>query len=1142
MRIERLSLDAFGHFTGTALDFGRGDQVSDFHVVHGPNEAGKTTLMEGYLRLIYGFQHREPYAFLHQRPNLRVSGLLQIGGASQAVTRLPSRKGNLRGAQDAILPESAIASHLGGLALEDYRRLLCLDDETIETGGEDIANAKGDIGRLLFSAAAGVANLNAVLEAERTKASELYRRRASTTRVAELKRELADVEEEIRQVDVSAHAWRKLKDALRTATQEETAAREARDALRAEQTRTAAMRRAIPKLGELDRLAAEIADCADYPERIDVNPEHLVEMTTERGRTEAELARVTAELQELARERETIVVDPDHLDLGPKLDDLDELRSRMQTAARDIPRRETMRREAEADMRRAARELGAPDDCDLAALVVSSRDIDELEDLRERMRTAIEARQAGLRAIEDHEARIAKAKKAHQDLLDNPPARTGLVDLLKRFDADVLAADFSTATQAIASAEEALQEAVDELSTGGRTFGDIPDCPVDAATAASLAGDHAGAVEAITRADDRLAGLDEEVAAIKAKIASLRAESRIVGDDEARAAVERRDRLWADHRAALTSGSADRFEAAMQEVDALGAARLAHASDLGELRTLTRDLAETEARAAATRERRGTLAGQVRGIEEEVTGLCTRIGLPPLSPEAFSEWVARHGRAAGEKRRRDGIAERHQGVLARAARLLEELTPIVALETPTFDAAIRAARQLAEDERTYLTDLRAAADRISELQEDLAELERERTTRDTRAGQTREDWVSRVNELFAGVLSADTVAGAPGRLRDIREHDLTRRQAARQVSTMQADQHQFTTGITALGDATGIRDDDPLELFRQLRDLAGQAEKRMERRRELDRKLQHGDRARTELTTKLRDLDRKVADLGAVFPRSVETGTLEALRKAVGTGIDVIATRGRIAELEQAVLDDISVRTIAEARHLLADKTISVLEARERSLEADLEHAEACLSSRTTARANAERDLAGVTGDTAAAELVERRNTLQMQIEETLIDYLERDIGLRLADEAIRRYRDEHRSGMMTATERAFAELTNGAYEKLVTQPDGASEVLLAIDAAGTTKQIGDLSKGTRFQLYLALRAAAYEQMVAQGVQLPFFCDDVFETFDEERTRAACRLMERIGRHGQAVYLTHHRHVVEIAREVCAAPPVIHEL
>ena len=89
-------------------------------------------------------------------------------------------------------------------------------------------------------------------------------------------------------------------------------------------------------------------------------------------------------------------------------------------------------------------------------------------------------------------------------------------------------------------------------------------------------------------------------------------------------------------------------------------------------------------------------------------------------------------------------------------------------------------------------------------------------------------------------------------------------------------------------------------------------------------------------------------------------------------------------------------------------------------------------------------------------------------------------------------------------------------------------------------KQAQDMSKGTRFQLYLALRAAAYEQLAGQGASLPFFCDDIFETFDEERTRSACRVMERVGRRGQAIYLTHHQHVVDIAREVCRDGVQIH--
>jgi len=1141
MRIEQLSLDFFGHFTGKVIEFGKAGQASDFHVIYGPNEAGKTTIMEAYLRLLYGFPHREPYDFKHQRQNLRISGLLDIGGETRLFTRLPSRKGNLRGEADAALPETAIASHLGGLSLEDYRNLLCLDDDTIEKGGEDIANARGDIGRLLFSAAAGVADLNAVLEQARAEANGIYKKRASTTRVAELKRELSQVEDSIRTRDVSAHAWRKLKDALQAAREEEVQARQERDKLRSEQASIAALRRALPRLGELDRLAEEIAEFADYPERIDINPEDLVTMKTDRGQADAELRRLLSDLEETEQARAALVIDADRLALAEQLDDLDELRSRMQTAALDLPRRERTHREALADMARIARDLGAPEGCDVTALVASPEDIAILEDLRDKMRDAAAAWETEQREIAGLQTRIEQARKSHQSLLEAPP-QMGLVDLLKRFDADTLAPAVATATQAIASADTALEQALDALSTGACSFDALPDLPVDPSTAEQLAQRHADLAEKIERLDDKLESLDGDIAAVKAKTTRISEDARIVSDEEEQEARARRDSLWQAHRETLTSESADNFEPAMKTLDDIHAVRLAHASELGELRKLLQDLAVAEARAKTTREQRDRLAEQAREIESQVHGSCSQLGLPALSPSAFSDWVARHAKAVTATRQRDRLAEQHRETLDRAERLRQALAPFVALETPTFDAALAAARRLAETERLYHDKVRAAEEKVAALEE---ELERrkvgQRALEDT-AAKAAEAWTTQVRELFGGMLQPDRLAAGLGPLRELREHNEKRRHAERQVNAMQDDQRRFTTAIGNLGARFGIEESDPLDTFRRLQELADRAQAAKALHEELGAKLQDGAARRAELEAKLEDIDRKVAELGTVFPEAVDTETIDALRIAVGKGLDIIAKRKRVAELERQILDDLSPRTVEDVRQLLAGETATTLEAKATSLEADLNLAEGRLSTATVARANAERDLGNVTGSAEIAELVEQRATLQMQIEEAVLEYLEWDFGLRLAEDAIRRYRDKHRSDMMAATERAFYELTNGAYRKLQTQPDGATEILLAIDASGTPKQIGDMSKGTRFQLYLALRAAAYEQMVAQGVQLPFFCDDVFETFDEDRTRAACRLMERIGRSGQAIYLTHHRHVVEIAKEVCEVQPVIHEI
>lgn len=56
IRLRKLDLELFGGFTSKQFDFGPRRDVGtpDFHVIYGPNEAGKTTTMEGYLRLLYG--------------------------------------------------------------------------------------------------------------------------------------------------------------------------------------------------------------------------------------------------------------------------------------------------------------------------------------------------------------------------------------------------------------------------------------------------------------------------------------------------------------------------------------------------------------------------------------------------------------------------------------------------------------------------------------------------------------------------------------------------------------------------------------------------------------------------------------------------------------------------------------------------------------------------------------------------------------------------------------------------------------------------------------------------------------------------------------------------------------------------------
>ena len=140
-----------------------------------------------------------------------------------------------------------------------------------------------------------------------------------------------------------------------------------------------------------------------------------------------------------------------------------------------------------------------------------------------------------------------------------------------------------------------------------------------------------------------------------------------------------------------------------------------------------------------------------------------------------------------------------------------------------------------------------------------------------------------------------------------------------------------------------------------------------------------------------------------------------------------------------------------------------------------------------------------------------------------------------------RSYRQHHRSSMMSHASAAFRTISRGAYTDLASQPNKEKEDLIAIGADGSSKIASALSKGTRFQLYLALRVAGYHEFARMRPPVPFIADDIMETFDDFRAEEAIRLLADMGDVGQVIYLTHHRHLCDIARRVCPGIRV-HEL
>lgn len=112
---------------------------------------------------------------------------------------------------------------------------------------------------------------------------------------------------------------------------------------------------------------------------------------------------------------------------------------------------------------------------------------------------------------------------------------------------------------------------------------------------------------------------------------------------------------------------------------------------------------------------------------------------------------------------------------------------------------------------------------------------------------------------------------------------------------------------------------------------------------------------------------------------------------------------------------------------------------------------------------------------------------------------------------------------------RHLQRLTLGKYRNVWT-PLGERQLRID-DDQNRTLTVEQLSRGTREQLFLAIRLALVEELARQGTRLPMVLDDVLVNFDQERSEAATEVLRDFAQQGYQVLLfTCHRHLAEKAQ------------
>ncbi|MGL4413883.1 AAA family ATPase [Roseinatronobacter monicus] len=1122
MRLERLGLMRYGHFTDAAVTFPRpAGTAPDLHVIYGPNEAGKSTLFSAWLDLLFGIPTRTAYNFLHDNRALRIEADISSASGALALARL---KGNtntlLDRATDAPLPEAALGAALGGLDRDAYTTMFSLDDDTLESGGESILDSKGDLGQLLFSASAGLADLSEALRALHEEGAAWFRPTGRKFQLSAHKTRLAELVAERKAVDLQVSAWRKLSQTRAQAEASYLAARARRSET---QTRAEQLRRDLDALPMLQRLNALQARLAELPEPQPL-PADWGSALTDWMREEAELAALLPEARraqaECARALDTLKDDPEALALLPRLEGLEGQFGAIARQQADLPKRREELAELQDQMTRLVDRLERPGLTPADAILAPT--------IAQGLADLIEA-DAVLRSAEAiAQQEMDKAQRALQDRPDTPPLEGAALARLAPLVEDLRRADLlrhsADAAEKLEAAQAARAQAFAALAPWQGTAADLAalDLPSPDSLRA-LDGTLTQAMQDARAAQGECDRLQELVARLRADTCA----AQPVSAAEAAAARTARDAAWTAHLGDLTRQSAEAFAVALQADDAVSAARLEQAGLAERLRVVAQEHAALDLALA----RNVAASQQVAQVQAQVSAHWALLGVKGQGRHIADliDWLARRHRALEAQARLHECTAAQRALADRlggAAKSLGAALAALGRPLPSADYAT----SLAEAEA-----LLATAEVLRQTARLRADLDA-RALAVTQAQQARADWQKDWDRLCAATwigTPAPTARDMRARLAIVAELDRLAPQAdtmMRRIARIEEDIDSFTATLTQLAQTLNLPPAPQIDsLWPQLRQRLKQAQATQNERARLQTERAGAQERLDALALRHERLHAAIAPLQAHFG----TDSLAEIARQ----IDAIARATELSAEYASLHHDL-------AAHLRASDPVPEI-ARLGALDVDQARAEAETLAATLAAqddalrtayadlAEAEKALEGTGHDGAAARLEAERQTLLLQIEDEAAQFMARQAGVIAVEQALRLYRDTHRSTMMARAADAFALLTAGRYTGLSTQPDGRGEILIAQQAGGATKPVDTLSKGTRFQLYLALRAAGYLELATTRPCVPFIADDIMETFDDTRAEAAFRLLAQMAGHGQVIYLTHHAHLCEIARKAC---------
>lgn len=1134
MRLKELNLLAYGKFTDCALQFPSSEH--DFHVIIGPNEAGKSTVRRAIRELLFGMERQSPLGFLHPQSDLKLKAILETATGKLEFIRTKQQK-SLRSLADEPLPDGYLAAAFGSLTEEAFTHLHSLDHAALVNGGRGIVDPSTSVSQMLFQAASGLETFATVRDTLRERSAELFTSRGKKNEYGAASERLGIAQKMLKEVQVRSKDWVQASEALdnaRSALSTERAKRAELEQLRSAWERA---RRLGSRIEQYDDLLQELVDLGEtlaFAANAKATLEQgITELSTAAGITQTRESDVQARQEELA----ALELDESVTELTAEVTQLAQLCSQCVKYPTDIASRKN---EVQLWLREAlayAKQFGwGAAEEEIRSRVPQDKVLRTLESLLKERGGLIEAERGAKEAQNRQQQTLDALNQKLQDLGDSS------------FDPAVeVALDQAHPYKASAAKERTLRVAVETVKTKlGNVLAAFGRPALDVDKLRRLQLPSRERITAIKAARQEIASQlllrksraeESQLTAqtLELQVSQFEAGNKVVTAAEVGVARRERDSVWGGIKAGAlaVADSAPRLDANLRLADELADARTLSESAAASLQGLrdqhqvANEQAESNAKLARDKQR------ELDEFDATWTTQTTQWGIDGIELEDMQDLLAK----------RDAVLVAAEELLAKESELRLEHDAATdageALAAAMAKAGIEVAQntglaQMAAKAEEYVEEAktqRVTKQGLLQQQADakvaLEQAKQAVTSKTEAVSQWSRRWSAALAAANLQVTDSAEVEAAIYAGREIRQllakvddHRVSR------IDMMEAELELLGNSALELAQklAPELLQCKPPEISQTLATRLQRARAQADKHTTASNALNEAQRLFQEATARAELVKRT---MGPVLQLAQVEDPLLA--------VPLVEKADRKRQLQQDVHSaklgierDSDALSLDKLRLELQEHPPFEAPGKIQDIKDRLEESDRTMTQLVQAEVTARQAFEAIDGSEKAAVAEAQRHEAIADMSMAGEEYVQLATASTLLKWAVDRYRDRKQGPLLERASSIFESLTIGSFRKLRIDYDQTPPALLAYRSEGAPVKVEGLSDGTRDQLFLALRIAALELQSEQGEPVTFIADDLFINFDDERSKAGLKALWNLSTKTQVIFLSHQEHLLPV--------------